>query len=384
MSSGLSPELELGAQPRARTVVFFISGHGFGHASREVEIINALATMRPDLRIVIRSAVDPALLERTLAAPFDLRRGACDTGIVQASSVSQDDDATLAHAIEFYQDFGARIDLEAAALEHDNVALIVSDIAPLAFEVAARLGVPSVAIGNFTWDWAYETQPGFDRAPWIVARIREAYAKATLALRLPLSHRFTMFPRVQDLPLVARHATRGRADTRAFFGVPSHRRAALLSFGGYGLPGIDIARADCFGEWTIVTTDRVSTRASAPDHDIVAVSETAFRRSGFRYEDLVAAVDVVMTKPGYGIIAECIANARPMLYTSRGAFREYDLLVTEMRPHLRCAFISREDLYAGRWSARLDDALAQPQPPERIDGNGANIAAQWLSEMLVR
>ena len=31
------------------------------------------------------------------------------------------------------------------------------------------------------------------------------------------------------------------------------------------------------------------------------------------------AADVVVTKPGYGIISECIANDTAILYTSRGA-----------------------------------------------------------------
>ena len=52
----------------AREVVFYISGHGFGHASREVEIINALGHARPDLRTVIRSAVSPGLLARTVTS----------------------------------------------------------------------------------------------------------------------------------------------------------------------------------------------------------------------------------------------------------------------------------------------------------------------------
>jgi L-arabinokinase len=190
-----------------------------------------------------------------------------------------------------------------------------------------------------------------------------------------------MFPRVQDLPLVARHATRGRDETRAYFGIPADRRAALLSFGGYGLPGIDITRADCFDEWTVVTTDRVSTHAPVPGHHIVAVAETAFRGSGFRYEDLVAAVDVVVTKPGYGIIAECIANERPMLYTSRGAFREYDLLVAEMPRYLRSSFITGEDLHAGRWRLALHTAVTAPPAPERIRTNGAEVAAGGIREI---
>ena len=364
------------------TVVFFISGHGFGHASREVEIINALALLRPDLRFVIRSEVDAALLARTLKTPYEHRPGACDTGIVQASSVSQDDAATVAAAIDFYRDFDRRIAAEVSALLDDDVRLVISDIAPVAFEAARELGVPAVAVANFTWDWVYETQAGFESEPWIVERIRSAYAHATLALRLPLSHPFTVFPRVIDLPLVARRPSNARSATRRYFGIRDDRRAVLLSFGGYGLPGIDVARADGFDEWTIVTTDRVMPRTDLAADAVVHVEEEAFRRSTFRYEDLVAAVDVVVTKPGYGIIAECIAADRPMVYTSRGAFREYDLLVGEMQRYLRSQFISREDLYAGRWLETLRAALALPPAPERIATNGAEIAARTISELV--
>jgi hypothetical protein len=364
------------------TIVFYISGHGFGHASREVEIINALSAIRPDARLIVRSEVDPGLLARTLKVAYELRPGACDTGIVQASSVSQDDAATVAAAAQFYSDVDRRIDHETTALGGDRVTLVVSDIAPLAFAVASRLGVPSVAIGNFTWDWVYETQPGFDTAPWIVPCIRAAYARATLALRLPLSHPFDVFPRVRDIPLVARRPTQPRSATRRFFGIPDERRAALLSFGGYGLPGIEVGRADCFDEWTIVTTDRVVPRTHLAPDSLVHVEEEAFRRSVFRYEDLVAAVDVVMTKPGYGIIAECIAADRPMLYTSRGAFREYDLLVAEMPRYVRSHFISRDDLYDGRWSQALRAAVSRPPPPQSLATNGAEVAAGTIGELV--
>ena len=60
------------------------------------------------------------------------------------------------------------------------------------------------------------------------------------------------------------------------------------------------------------------------------LSEQQLYDSGLRYEDLVRAADVVVTKPGYGIISEAIANDTALLYTSRGRFVEYDVLVKEM------------------------------------------------------
>ena len=94
------------------------------------------------------------------------------------------------------------------------------------------------------------------------------------------------------------------------------------------------------------------------------LDEKALYAAGYRYEDLVAAVDIVVTKPGYGIIAECVANdTRDSVHVTR-AFLEYDVLVREMPRWLRCGFISNEDLLGGRWQEALDRLRDQPAPPE--------------------
>ncbi len=363
------------------TFVFYISGHGFGHASREVEVINALGDLRPDARIVIRSAVSPSLLTRTIRHAYDLRPGACDSGIVQSTSVAHDDEATVRAAIEFYSTFETRIASEAAALASDDVAVVVGDVPPLAFEVAAALGVPSVAIANFTWDWIYEEHPGLvDAAPWLVPRLRSAYGKTTLALELPFSGGLGVFPSVRSISLIARRATRSRDDTRRHFGVPVDRPAALLSFGGYGLPSLDLSQVDA-SRWSLVVTDRVQPSGPSRHGQVVPIREDEFQGGGFRYEDLLAAADAVVTKPGFGIIAECAANDTPLLYTSRGHFREYDVLVSEMPTYLRCRFISQTDLFAGRWQASLDALVAQPPPPSRLSADGAAQAAAIISDV---
>ena len=361
------------------TVVFYISGHGFGHASRDVEIIHALAALVPGIRLIVRSAVNPGLLSRTMQVPYELRPGVCDTGIVQRSSISHDDPATIRAAVDFYSRYDDHIRAETAALAGNRISMIVSDIAPVAFEVAEAVGVPSMAIGNFTWDWIYETHPGMAaEAPWVAPLIRASYGKAEQALELPFPGGFDVFRSVQRVPLVARHATRDRRDTRNHFGLPLDRPVALLSFGGYGLPDLDLKSIDCLDRWTVVTTDRVSDRPSSLPQHLHVIEEAAFVGGGFRYEDLVAAVDAVITKPGFGITAECISTGAAMLYTSRGEFREYDVLVREMPKYIRCRFIAQEDLLAGRWRAALDALIGQPPPAERMRTDGATVAARAI------
>ena len=105
------------------------------------------------------------------------------------------------------------------------------------------------------------------------------------------------------------------------------------------------------------------------------ISEQQLYDNGLRYEDLVRAADVVVTKPGYGIISEAIANDAALLYTSRGHFVEYDVLgqgdaaVPARAVHRTGGFAERE-LERG-----AETLLQQPAPPEKPALNGAEVAA---------
>jgi hypothetical protein len=197
-------------------------------------------------------------------------------------------------------------------------------------------------------------------------------------------------PAVRDLPFIARRSRRAPAETRRLLDLPEGR-LVLLSFGGYGLQRIDLRSVAHLSGYTVVLTADVtanrrggaptSVRATLPAN-VCLLDEQKLYGDGLRYEDLVAAVDVVMTKPGYGIIAECVANETALVYTSRGHFVEYDVLVREMPRWLRCGFISNADLLAGRWQAALDDVLGQAAPTEAIAVDGAEVAAGVILEAL--
>jgi hypothetical protein len=109
------------------------------------------------------------------------------------------------------------------------------------------------------------------------------------------------------------------------------------------------------------------------------IDEPSLYAGGLRYEDLVAAVDVVVTKPGYGIISECIANGTAIVYTGRGRFAEYPVLVREMPKYLRCAYLDQDGLRAGRWKGALDAAAGAPEAPVRPATNGADVIADMIA-----
>ena len=347
-----------------RTVVFYISGHGFGHASRSIEVINALIDRRPRLRVIIRSSVAPWLVTRTARPGVELNSTEVDTGVVQLDSLHLDAEATIERAKAFMSTFSDRVANEEAFLHDVRADLTVSDLPPLGIAAARAADIPGIALGNFTWDWIYQHYAtGADLA----GQIGDIYAHTTVALRLPMWGGFATMPSIADVPLVARQSHREKTDVRRALGLPLDRRIVLTSFGGYGLDALNadaLARVDGY-------------------HVLLPgmLDEQAMYDGGYRYEDLVKAVDVVVTKPGYGIISECAANDTALLYTSRGDFREYQVLVEAMPQLVRCEFIGHDDLFAGRWRMHLDSLLAQARPP-RPDTSGAAIAAMMLLERL--
>jgi hypothetical protein len=360
-------------------IVWYISGHGFGHASRDVEIINVIRKQSADSRVVVRTEVAPWVLHGSAGSAIDVQRVEVDTGMTQVDSLTIDHEQTAINAAAFYATFGARVDAEARVLRGLDAALVVGDIPPLAFAAAARAGIASVAVGNFTWDWIYEGAPRFATlAPAVLPAVRDAYATATLALRLPFHGGFApMMAVTRDIPLVARSSERGCDETRRVLGIADDAVVVLPSFGGAGLrlPYRAIA-AGC--GCTLLVTDAEDAPISIDGGALRVVSREERSSLGLRYEDLVAAADVVVSKPGYGIISECVANGTALLFSSRTRFAEEEIFLREMPRVLRCEYIDPERLRAGDWHEPIRTLLDRPAPAEAMRIDGAQAAADAI------
>ena len=367
-------------------IVFYISGHGFGHTSRAIEVIHAVLRARPDARIVVKTSAPRRLFERTLQGRCEVVELQCDAGMVQIDSLNLDASESVRRAVDFQRGLPALAEAEADYLRDTRTHLVLGDIPPLAARAAHLAGIPSVLIGNFTWDWIYG---GYrDAAAQAVAHeIRVAHRDTTAALRLPMAGGFQGLESItRDIPFIARQSQRTQDEVRRALGLPPRatgKPLVLMSFGGYGVTGLDTAALANLTDYTIATSD-LSARNNAigPAHGVLNISEHQVYDTGLRYEDLVRGADVVVTKPGYGIISEAIANGPALLYTSRGDFVEYDLLVDEMPKYLRVRFIEQERLLKGDWGAALDALLSQPAPPERPALNGAEIAAEEILKLV--
>jgi len=363
-------------------VAFCISGHGYGHASRQVEVINAFGRLCPDQPIHLFTAASGALLARTLSVPATVIDWAVDSGAVQRDSLTLNIAATLEGAARFEADADTAAATLAAELVALDVRAVVCDVPPMPCSAARRAGVPAVALANFTWDWIYEDfvadHPGYDDLP---GRLRRRYAEADAAWRLPMHGGFKDFATVLDFPWVARRSGRDPADTRRTIGAADQRPLVLISFGGYGVADMQLAQHDGAPYRLVIVSGAAHSPRDAPG-DAVCLEADALPAAGLRYEDLVAACDVVVSKPGYGIVSECVANQSALLYTDRGRFREYPVMVRHMPEVLRCRHLTQTRLATARWDEDIAALLAQPAPAARPLVNGADVAAGMLAAMV--
>ena len=86
----------------------------------------------------------------------------------------------------------------------------------------------------------------------------------------------------------------------------------------------------------------------------------------------------IVTKPGYGIVADLIANRVPALYVSRGGFREEPVLVRALEEEARAVRLERSALDALDLGPALERlrALDRPWTERRLDG--AEVAARRI------
>jgi hypothetical protein len=360
-------------------IVAYVSGHGFGHATRVAEVLRRVRELSPEWPITVVSSAPEALFREAISGGFIHRSLECDVGLVQRDALVIDEAATAQAWKIFAADFADLVDHEWRWLRHSGARVVLGDIPPLAFQVAHETGVPSIALANFSWDWIYRhlgsRQPVLREA---ANQCAEIYQRAGLLLRLPFAGGLTAFPRVQNIPLIARRPRVAKLEARRRLGLGSET-AVLLSFGGLGLAGLDPRVLAPYRAFRFLTTEEP---AAAPAN-VQRLTPEGLAAAGLGYQDVVGAADIVITKPGYGIVSDAIGAGTRIIYTERGDFPEYPVLVGEMAHYIPCAHVSNEDLRAGRIAEAMRQVLAA-QVPEPPDLSGADVAAWKILETVAQ
>ena len=357
-----------------RHVLFYISGHGYGHATRSAEVMRELAAADPTVAIHVRTAVPEHIFDAAGPAIRHTRLQIDSGAVERFCGLEVDPRGTLERAAMICQAAAQLIAQEIAYVRREQISLIVSDIPPLAGEIAAAAGVEAAGISNFVWSWMCE--PYIHDCPefaGVLDSMREGYRKMRRFVRLPFSQSdgLDMFEQVIDAPIVTRRTSRDPREVRAQLGLTRETRPIVFPAMRGALAAEAIDRAASANEIVILYLD-VEGRVHSKDARLVRLG------SDLRHADVMAAADVIVSKAGYGIVSECVAGGKSLLYPRRKNFREDEILLPQAARYLRLHEISRENFLSGNWSGSLRELLAQPAPAETARVDGAKFCARLL------
>jgi len=355
------------------SLVYYVTAHGYGHGSRSCDILQDLQRLRPDIPITIVSELaEKFFFDRLGEGRIRWRPGRFDVGLVQRDSIRADVDATLEPWGKLLAQRSRLVDEEARFLDLTRAALVVADIPALPLEAAAQVGIPSIAIGNFGWDWIYSAYRGRHQ-DWdsVITSIEDGYRKADLLLRLPFSEPMSIFDRQVCIPLVSEPGRKRRDWIARTSGADPTKTWYLLSF-------------------STLEFDTGAVRKMSEIHDVefITVLPLSWDAPNFheldnaqiRFPDIVASCDAVISKPGFGILSECVVNRKPIIYVERTDFLEYDVLEKGIKETLQHVHLPAERLYKGEMRKALDQLLDAPQPRHLLEGGGAAKASRILAD----
>jgi hypothetical protein len=195
----------------------------------------------------------------------------------------------------------------------------------------------------------------------VLDRMRAAYDQASLILRLqpgmPMSDHHT---KAIDRP-IARIGRARPGELRRAIGWADATPVALCAFGGM-VPNRPSGLA---------SNDRIALIGPAA----WGAAVTPVERFAWPFEDLIASADVVLSKPGYGIVAELGCNGTPAILASRGDWPEEPCLVSWLRSVGRCRLLtSLDDIDAGAVVDFVAAMRAESRPTPALAGGEEGVA----------
>jgi hypothetical protein len=364
-----------------QSVLFYVSGHGYGHSVRMAEIIRVLAELRPNVRIIVRTTAPRWLFQTHGEKSPDVLSASIDFGVMEDSSSLNIDVASSVKGLErFISDHETVVKTEVEWVKANAISLIIADIPYLAGDIGAAAGVSCIGVSNFLWDWIYEPLLSDDeRASDFLRLMRHSYTKMEQILRLPFAHEMDYHPNVISVPLVTAIPTRTSQETRKALriSVDDNRPVVFLAMRAH-LPQDTVNRA------AIASPQFLFAAIGTHESDFPENVRNVLLGAGVSFSDVIAASDTVVSKPGYGMVAACTAHETNLLFPRRYGFREDDVLLAEAPCYMRIREIPRSDYKSGAWADHLQAIHNQPKAKQRPAINGADVCARIIVDHLER
>ncbi|KAI3950827.1 hypothetical protein MKW92_044311 [Papaver armeniacum] len=354
---------------------YYITGHGFGHATRAVEVVRHLIAAGHDV-YVVTGAPDFVFTSEIKSERLFIRKVLLDCGAVQADALSVDPLASL----EKYSQTAVvpRASILATEIEwltSINADLVVSDVVPIACRAADDAGIRSACVTNFSWDFIYAeyVMAAGHHHRSIVWQIAEDYSHCDLLIRLPGYCPMPAFRDVIDVPLVVREQRKSRAEVRKELEIGEDVKLVIFNFGGQPA-GWTLKEEYLPSGWLCLV-------CGASDNQELPPNFIKLKRDVYT-PDVMAACDCMIGKIGYGTVSEALSYKLPFVFVRRDFFNEEPFVRNMLEYYQNGVEMIRRDLLTGRWAPYLQRAISL-KPCYEGGVDGGKVTARILQDMAI-
>jgi len=373
--------------------VYYVTGRGFGHATRTIEVCKHL--LEAGHEVCICSTVPEYVFKRELPR-LHFRHCEMDTSVIQHDALTVAREGSLEHYFKrIHRNREEILEREARFLEECDPDCVVVDAAPLACVAGKLAGKPVACVTNFRWDHVYQglldslspEEELSDNYQDMIDQIVEDYHMVDEWLKLPSHHPMPEVeeggvrkgPKVCEVPLVVRRPHRGRHQARKEINLPpDYHHLAILSVGDHDHPEAWNLKDEYLPDGWRCLVIGLNDRQVKLGSKFHMVCRDAY------IPDLMMAADVIVGKLGYSTMAELLCCKRPCVYFSREHWLEERYLIDLLNKNGVVIPMPSEDFIEGKWASYLEEAIEMNAISEREYReccDGGKVVAGILEQM---
>jgi hypothetical protein len=330
-----------------------LSGHGYGHAGMTMPVLNALRVAQPGLKLTIRTTVSVRWLAERIEGPFDFVHQP-DFGMAMADARQVLPDESMAIYSCIHEDWTDKITAATKQLAALKPTLLLSNVTYVSLSAAKRLGIPAIAFGPLNWaDIFYHYCINLPGAQNIWTHMVESYASAESFLQ---TAPFMPMPSIRNghaVGPVAQIGQERKRELRKRLGLANDCLLILVALRG-------IPTKFSISNWPKLNDMCVLV---GPEQELSHPDVISVATLDIPYIDLIRSCDVVITKPGYGLVTEAACNGTPMLLLPWEDWPETPGLMDWLNRHGRVLTLTDEKLLKGKFLPEVQKVLAMRAPP---------------------
>ena len=365
----VSPDIDI-------SIAYFVTDHGYGHATRAAAVMGALAQEVPGVCFEVFTTAPKWLFENQQVFRYRYHRKKTDVGLIQSTPFDVDLEATIAELSRFLPFEAGKVAKTASYLRKIDCRMVISDIAPLGIYIANQAGIPAALVENFTWDWIYEhyhtRQSRLEGFSQYIGDINET-AKIRIQVAPYCNHR----PGALKTNPVCRPFSAQRKQVRADLGMSASESMVLISLGGLGQPSQ--LQLPLPGEKNVIFVIPGGSQKPQRSKNVIRLPSNP----GHAHPDLVNAADTVIGKIGYSTLTEVYQAGVPFGYLARTDFRESAVLKEFIERNIPSVALDKEKYAAGSWGPDLE-TLLRLKRVKRDPVDGARQVARHIVNYLVK